>query len=115
MTEAERADLLSRRLGLTGADALRDYGVGTYRRYGLQDAARLFGEYFAVAVEKGFDRYSGELGWVFLLAKAPGPDAGACSASNENPGSPQCVAPASPMTSKAASGAPASGPKPWTG
>jgi len=60
-----------------GLDALQKYGVGTYRRYGLQDATQLFGELFSVAVEKGFDHFTDSEDFVFLLTKTSTGSAGA--------------------------------------
>jgi ubiquinone/menaquinone biosynthesis C-methylase UbiE len=54
-----------------GSEALAKYGVGSYRRYGLQDVLELFGELFAVQAEIGFDPITQERMKVFILRKSP--------------------------------------------
>jgi SAM-dependent methyltransferase len=53
-----------------GAEALAKYGVGSYRRYGLQDVLELFSERFAVQTEEGFDPVTQERMNVFILHKS---------------------------------------------
>jgi hypothetical protein len=52
-----------------GSEALAKYGVGSYRRYGLQDVLELFGERFTVQAEVGFDPVTQERMNVFILRK----------------------------------------------
>ena len=52
-----------------GSEALAKYGVGSYRRYGLQDVLKLFGELFDVQVEVGFDPVTKVRMKVFILRK----------------------------------------------
>jgi SAM-dependent methyltransferase len=52
-----------------GSEALVKYGVGSYRRYGLQNVLELFGEQFAVQAEVGFDPVTRERMNVFILRK----------------------------------------------
>lgn len=52
-----------------GADALSNFGVGSYRRYGLNDAINLFSELFKVERLKGFDEMTGTSEYVFFLEK----------------------------------------------
>jgi hypothetical protein len=52
-----------------GADALEKYGVGTFRRYGLEDARSLFSKYFEVEAEAGYDAVTRETMLIFLLRK----------------------------------------------
>jgi SAM-dependent methyltransferase len=54
-----------------GSEALAKYGVGSYRRYGLQNVLELFGEQFAVQAELGFDPMTQERMKVFILRKSP--------------------------------------------
>ncbi|WP_447985812.1 methyltransferase domain-containing protein [Nitrospira sp. Nam74] len=53
-----------------GPEALAKYGVGSYRRYGLQDALELFGERFVVQAEAGLDSVTREQMKVFILRKS---------------------------------------------
>jgi SAM-dependent methyltransferase len=52
-----------------GSEALAKYGVGSYRRYGLQDVLELFCERFTVQPEVGFDPVTQERMKVFILRK----------------------------------------------
>jgi len=52
-----------------GADALSNFGVGSYHRYGLNDAINLFSELFKVERLKGFDEMTGTSEYVFFLEK----------------------------------------------
>lgn len=52
-----------------GTDALSKYGVGTYRRYGLQDALELFAKFFVVRQYKGLDKMTAASEYVFILKK----------------------------------------------
>ena len=52
-----------------GKEALTQFGVGTYRRYGLDDATRLFAKSFVVSKYRGFDEISNTHEYVFLLSK----------------------------------------------
>lgn len=52
-----------------GADALSEFGVGTYRRYGLDDALKLFAKYFVVRQYKGLDEITASSDYVFILKK----------------------------------------------
>jgi SAM-dependent methyltransferase len=52
-----------------GQDALLSYGVGSYRRYGLDDAITLFTKYFDVRLESGTDPVTKEKTYCFLLTK----------------------------------------------
>ena len=53
-----------------GSEALAKYGVGSYRRYGLQDVLKLFGELFDVQVEVGLDPITQQRMKVFILRKS---------------------------------------------
>lgn len=63
-----------------GKDALEKYGVGTFRRYGLSDARTLFGKYFDVETEDGFDPVTGQSMLIFFLRKRPASLEGAAPA-----------------------------------
>ncbi len=52
-----------------GPDALSRFGVGTYRRYGLEEAIDLFSTFFTVEQYKGFDELTSSHDYVFLLTK----------------------------------------------
>lgn len=52
-----------------GVQGLEKYGVGSYRRYGLQDALELFESLFEVNVIDGFDPISSQSMNVFFLTK----------------------------------------------
>jgi SAM-dependent methyltransferase len=52
-----------------GQQALDQYGVGTYRRYGLDDALTLFRQHFDVSTEVGTDPVTGQSMQVFFLRK----------------------------------------------
>lgn len=54
-----------------GQEALAKYDVGTFRRYGLNDALTLFGKYFHVQTESGFDPVTCQSMLIFLLKKPP--------------------------------------------
>jgi hypothetical protein len=53
-----------------GQQALDQYGVGTYRRYGFDDALALFRQHFEVSTEIGIDPVTGQSMHVFFLRKA---------------------------------------------
>jgi SAM-dependent methyltransferase len=52
-----------------GKGALDQYAVGTFRRYGLIDALALFGRYFDVETENGFDPVTCQSMLIFFLKK----------------------------------------------
>lgn len=52
-----------------GENALRQYGVGSFRVYGLQDALDLFGQYFSVKQYEGIDALKGPSMLIFVLHK----------------------------------------------
>lgn len=52
-----------------GAENYAKYGVGSYRRYGLDDAVRLFSSFFEVSIVAGIDSVSNESMNIFLLRK----------------------------------------------
>ena len=52
-----------------GQDALTQFGVGTYRRYGLHDALNLFSQFFSVVQYKGFDEMTSSSEYVFILTR----------------------------------------------
>jgi SAM-dependent methyltransferase len=52
-----------------GKEALDDYGVGSYRRYGLDDVIKLFSIYFECQAVDGIDPISGQSMKIFLLTK----------------------------------------------
>lgn len=52
-----------------GEEALRKFGVGTYRRYGLRDVQELFSRYFEVDTQMGTDSMTNSQGYVFFLTK----------------------------------------------
>ena len=52
-----------------GSEALVKYGVGSYRRYGLQDVLKLFGELFSIQAEVGFDPVTQQRMNIFILSK----------------------------------------------
>jgi SAM-dependent methyltransferase len=52
-----------------GQDALEKYGVGSYRRYGFEDAKRMFAKHFELRAERGVDPISQESMYAFLLTK----------------------------------------------
>lgn len=56
-----------------GQDALTKFGVGTYRRYGLNDAHRLFEQLFTVEQYKGFDEMTSSYEYVFILTRRVDP------------------------------------------
>ena len=51
-----------------GEEALKSYGVGTYRRYGTKDAEALFSEYFQLVSYRGHDPITGGYEQVFFLS-----------------------------------------------
>ena len=53
-----------------GQDALDNFGVGTYRRYGLHDMQSLFSQFFSVERYDGFDELSSSRESVFWLTAA---------------------------------------------
>ena len=59
-----------------GEKNFNDYGIGTYRTYGFDDAVELFSRYFSVVTEIGTDSISNDTMRVFLLIKNEkgGPD-----------------------------------------
>lgn len=52
-----------------GQEACQKYGVGTYRRYGFDDAVRLFKGLFDVSIVDGFDSVTQQSMAVFFLTK----------------------------------------------
>jgi glycosyltransferase involved in cell wall biosynthesis/SAM-dependent methyltransferase len=50
-----------------GEEALRKYGVGSYRRYGLENAKDLFSDYFQVVSYRGYDAMTNSYEHVFFL------------------------------------------------
>lgn len=52
-----------------GDEALKRYGVGTYRQYGLDDALSMFETFFEVDKDIGVDELAGSSGFVFFLRK----------------------------------------------
>ena len=53
-----------------GKAALEQYSVGSYRRYGLQDATDFFAQAFSVQIEDGFDSLTSQSMKIFFLHKA---------------------------------------------
>lgn len=52
-----------------GTDALSKYGVGSYRRYGFDDAQSAFSELFDVETIDGYDQMKKETQKIFILKK----------------------------------------------
>ena len=52
-----------------GKEALERYGVGTFRRYGYDDALALFAKQFEVETQTGFDPVTQESMAIFFLRK----------------------------------------------
>jgi len=69
--EGERTAEMSNVLEHYGAENYAKYGVGSYRRYGLDDVVNLFATLFEVDIINGHDSITNQIMNVFLLKKRP--------------------------------------------